>query len=102
LRGYDTAMSGMPRDQVGVAGAIVSTFRQTGSAIGVAVAGAVIAAGAVGFVPASQAAWAVVSGCGVMIVLLGLLSTGHWAQATAERNGARLATDTNTGPEEAR
>ena len=31
----------MPRDQAGVAGAIASTFRQTGAAVGVAVTGAI-------------------------------------------------------------
>jgi len=30
----NTALSGMPRDQAGVAGAIASTFRQTGAAVG--------------------------------------------------------------------
>jgi EmrB/QacA subfamily drug resistance transporter len=35
----NTALSGLPRDQSGVAGAIASTSRQTGSAIGVAVCG---------------------------------------------------------------
>jgi EmrB/QacA subfamily drug resistance transporter len=98
----NTAMSGMPRDQAGVAGAIVSTFRQTGSAVGVAVTGAIIAGDAAGFVPAGHAAWGVVAGCGVMIVLLGLLSTGRWAHVTAERNGARLAAGMNTSQEEAR
>jgi EmrB/QacA subfamily drug resistance transporter len=96
----NTALSGMPRDQAGVAGAIASTCRQTGAAIGVAVTGAIIAAGTAGFVHASHAAWAVVAGCGVMVMLLGLVSTGRWALATAERNGARLAadiTDTSQG-----
>lgn len=98
----NTAMSGMPRDQAGVAGAIVSTFRQTGSAVGVAVTGAIIGAASANFVHASHAAWAVVVGCGVTIVLVGLFSTGHWALATAERNGVRLAAEMNTGQEEAR
>jgi EmrB/QacA subfamily drug resistance transporter len=89
----NTAMSGMPRDQAGVAGAIVSTCRQTGAAVGVAVTGSIIASGFAGFVHASHAAWAVVAGCGVMVVLLGIVSTGRWALATAERNGARLDTD---------
>ena len=89
----NTAMSGMPRDQAGVAGAIVSTCRQTGAAVGVAVTGSIIASGLAGFVHASHAAWAVVAGCGVMVMLLGIVSTGRWALATAERNGARLDTD---------
>jgi hypothetical protein len=44
----------------------------------------------------------VVAGCGVIVVLLGIVSTGRWALATAERNGARLATDMSPAPEGAR
>jgi MFS family permease len=98
----NTALSGMPRDQAGVAGAIASTFRQTGAAVGVAVTGAIIAGSSAGFVHASHAAWAVVAGGGVMVMLLGIVSTGRWALATAERNGARLATDMSPAPEGAR
>ncbi len=89
----NTALSGMPRDQAGVAGAIASTFRQTGAAIGVAVTGAIIAASSAGLVHASHAAWAVIAGCGVMVALFGVVSTGRWALATAERNGVRLVAD---------
>ena len=89
----NTALSGMPRDQAGVAGAITSTCRQTGAALGVAVTGAIIASSSAGFVHASHAAWTVVAGCGVIVIVLGVVSTGSWARATAERNGARLATD---------
>jgi EmrB/QacA subfamily drug resistance transporter len=98
----NTALSGMPRDQAGVAGAIASTCRQTGAALGVAVTGVIIATGSGGFVHASHAAWAVVASCGVMVILLGMVSTGRWALATAERNGARLATDVSPTPEGAR
>jgi MFS family permease len=98
----NTALSGMPRDQAGVAGAIASTCRQTGAALGVAVTGAIIATSSAGFVHASHAAWAVVAGCGVMVIVLGMVSTGRWALATAERNGARLATDMSPISEGAR
>jgi MFS family permease len=98
----NTALSGMPRDQAGVAGAIASTCRQTGAALGVAVTGVIIATGSAGFVHASHAAWAVVAGCGVMVIVLGMVSTGRWALATAERNGARLAADMSPAPEGAR
>ncbi len=98
----NTALSGMPRDQAGVAGAIASTCRQTGAAIGVAVTGAIIASGSAGIAVASHAAWAVVAGCGVTVILLSIVSTGRWAQATAERNGARLAAGTGPAPEGAR
>jgi EmrB/QacA subfamily drug resistance transporter len=98
----NTALSGMPRDQAGVAGAIASTCRQAGAAAGVAVTGAIIASSSAGFVRASHAAWAVVAGCGVTVILLGIISTGRWALATAERNGARLAADTSPASEGAR
>ena len=98
----NTALSGMPRDQAGVAGAIASTCRQIGAALGVAVTGAIIAGSSAGFVHASRTAWTVVAGCGVMVVALGIVSTGRWALATAERNGARLATDMSPAPEGAR
>jgi hypothetical protein len=67
-----------------------------------AVTGAIIAASSAGFVHASHAAWAVLAGCGLTVMLLGTVSTGRWALATAERNGARLATDMSPTPEGAR
>ncbi|MDX6738775.1 MFS transporter [Actinocorallia sp. A-T 12471] len=39
----DAAVSGMPREQAGVAGALASTSRQVGTAIGVAIIGSVVA-----------------------------------------------------------
>ena len=57
----NTAVSGMPRAQAGVAAAVASTSRQIGQTLGVAVIGAVLAAGrrrrpsyADGFVAASR------------------------------------------------
>jgi EmrB/QacA subfamily drug resistance transporter len=88
-----TALSGMPRDQAGVAGAIASTCRQTGAAIGVAVCGAIVAASSADFVTASHAAWTVLAGCGLATTLLGLVSTGRWATIRAQRSGHHL--DTN-------
>jgi MFS family permease len=89
-----TALSGMPRDQAGVAAAIASTCRQAGSAIGVAVTGAILAGSAAGLVHASRPAWAVLAGCGITTLVLGLASTGRWAQASARRNSERLAAET--------
>jgi len=86
-----TAMSGMPLDQAGVAGAVASTSRQVGSSLGVAVTGSIVALGTgATFVGASHAAWYVVAGCGAAVCLLGFVSTGEWARATASRNGERL------------
>jgi EmrB/QacA subfamily drug resistance transporter len=86
-----TAVSGMPLDQAGVAGAIASTSRQVGSALGVAVTGSIVAAGlGSAFISSSHVAWTVIAGCSAVIILIGLLSTGPWAIDTATRNGERL------------
>jgi EmrB/QacA subfamily drug resistance transporter len=86
-----TAMSGMPLDQAGVAGAVASTSRQVGSSLGVAVTGSIVALGTgATFVGASHAAWYVLAGCGAAVLILGYVSTGEWARGTATRNGERL------------
>ncbi|WNI24881.1 MFS transporter [Streptomyces sp. ITFR-16] len=98
----NTAVSGMPRAQAGVAAAVASTSRQIGQTLGVAVIGAVLAAGVTGagasyggssggFVDASRPAWWIVTGCGVCVLLVGALSSGRWARGTARRTAERLA-----------
>ncbi|MER6342890.1 MFS transporter [Streptomyces sp. NPDC001595] len=92
----NTAVSGMPRAQAGVAAAVASTSRQLGQTLGVAVVGAVLAAG-IGasayrdtFVSAAVPGWWILSGCGLAILLLGALTTGRWARRTAERTAREL------------
>jgi len=82
----NTATSGMPRAQAGVAAAVASTSRQTGSCLGVAISGCIVA-GTSGarFTEASHLAWALMAGCGLVILVLGVSSTGRWAAATAVR-----------------
>ena len=90
----NTAVSGLPPDQVGVAGALAASARQFGSSIGVAVTGSIVAttgAGA-GFINSSHAAWAVLGTGGLVALALGVISTSNWAKAAATRNGQRLAT----------
>ncbi|MEU5819915.1 MFS transporter [Streptomyces sp. NPDC047803] len=104
----NTAVSGMPRSQAGVAAAVASTSRQTGQTLGVAVIGAVLAAGlggslgsagsADGFVEASRPGWWVVTGCGLAVLLVGALSSGRWARGTARRTAERLAEPVAEGP----
>ncbi len=85
----NTAVLGMPEAQAGVAAAVASTSRQVGQTLGVALAGAIAAAGAVrvgpGFVGASHLVWWMVAGCGVAIVGLGFISTTSRANASAKR-----------------
>ncbi|GAA3815647.1 MFS transporter [Streptomyces phyllanthi] len=92
----NTAVSGMPREQAGVAAAVASTSRQLGQTLGVAVIGAVLAAG-VGassyrdtFVSAAVPGWWIIAGCGLSVLVLGALTTGAWARRTAERTAERL------------
>jgi EmrB/QacA subfamily drug resistance transporter len=86
----NTAVSGMPNEQAGVAASVASTSRQVGSALGVAITGSLIAGGTgagftgAGFTAASHAAWAVITGCGAATGILGFISTGHWAARTAQ------------------
>jgi EmrB/QacA subfamily drug resistance transporter len=85
----NTAVLGMPEAQAGVAAAVASTSRQVGQTLGVAVAGAIAAAGALRigppFVRSSGAVWWLLVGCGAAVVLLGALSTTAWADASARR-----------------
>ncbi|MER6841708.1 MFS transporter [Streptomyces platensis] len=90
----NTAVSGMPRTQAGVAAAVASTSRQVGQSLGVAVIGAVLASGAHAtatadaFLAAGRPAWWIIAGCGAAVLLLGALTTGRWARATADRTAA--------------
>jgi EmrB/QacA subfamily drug resistance transporter len=85
----NTAVLGMPPAQAGVAAAVASTSRQLGQTLGVAIVGAVTAAGAVsvgpGFVQASHTGWWIVTGCGIAVFALGLASTTARANVSARR-----------------
>ncbi|HET6858515.1 MAG TPA: MFS transporter [Streptomyces sp.] len=64
----NTAVGGLPPSQAGVAGAITSTARQVGSAVGVAVAGALVAGvGPTGLARASHMGWLLVGACGLFL-----------------------------------
>ncbi|MFC4057321.1 MFS transporter [Planomonospora corallina] len=96
----DTAVSGMPASQAGVAAGIASTSRQVGQVLGVAVIGSVIAAGVggavaagPGFTGAAHASWWIITGCGAAVLVLGAVTTGPWARSTAEHAGALIAAE---------
>ncbi|MFJ6293269.1 MFS transporter [Streptomyces griseoviridis] len=92
----NTAVSGMPRAQAGVAAAVASTSRQLGQTLGVAVIGAVLASGVDAssfkdsFVTAAAPGWWILTGCGAAVLILGALTSGRWARGTAERTAKRL------------
>ena len=91
----NAAVSGMPRSRAGVAAAVASTSRQVGQSLGVAVVGTVVTSAVVGpmatgFAPASHAGWWIITGLGLVVLVLGLVTTTPWARATV---AAALAPD---------
>jgi EmrB/QacA subfamily drug resistance transporter len=102
----NTAVSGMPREQAGVAAAVASTTRQLGSALGVAIIGSVIAdhvttvAPGPAFVSASRVSWGIIALCGLVALSVGGLTTGAWGRRRAKANAERMqaAAAGSTGP----
>jgi EmrB/QacA subfamily drug resistance transporter len=99
----NTAVSGMPRAQAGVAAAVASTSRQVGGSLGVALTGSAVTSALhgplqTGFVPASHGAWLIVAGCGVLVLVTGLATSGPWARATAARTAGLLMSDEAKAP----
>jgi EmrB/QacA subfamily drug resistance transporter len=92
----NTAVSGMPPSQAGVAAAGATTSRQVGLTLGVAVVGAVATARVDGslhdhLATASHAVWWLIAALGAGIVALGLAAGTAAAGASAQRTAARLA-----------
>jgi EmrB/QacA subfamily drug resistance transporter len=90
----DTAVSGMPPAQAGVAAAVATTSRQLGMTLGVAVLGAVAGAevgSGIGreFAQATRPGWWIVAALGLAAAALGYLTTTSWARETARRTAAR-------------
>jgi EmrB/QacA subfamily drug resistance transporter len=86
----DTAVSGLPRAQAGVAAALAATSRQVGSALGVAVIGAAVAAGS------RAAAWWIITGCGLAVLALSAVTAGR--RAVPETAETDPADNTRTPP----
>jgi EmrB/QacA subfamily drug resistance transporter len=91
----DTAVSGMPQAQAGVAAAVASTSRQVGQTLGVAIAGAVAGASVSaglgrGFAAATHPAWWAIVALGGVVLALSAVTTTRWAYGTAEETAARF------------
>jgi EmrB/QacA subfamily drug resistance transporter len=81
----NSAVAGMPLSQAGVAAAIASTGRQVGAALGVAVAGTVVAASSakgLDFTQATHPIWWAMTACGAIVLLLGWVVNTAWAEAS--------------------
>jgi EmrB/QacA subfamily drug resistance transporter len=92
----NTAVSGMPMQQAGVAAAVASTSRQIGQSLGVAVVGSVVTGSIhgslqTGLPAASHIGWWIIVGCEIVIFVLGLVTTSRWARNTATATMAELA-----------
>lgn len=99
----NTAVSGMPRSQAGVAAGFASTSRQIGASLGVAIIGATAVSSAVGglhsgLAASSHTGWWIVAGCGLAIFIVGLITTGSWARGTAVAVAASLTPDGGLTP----
>ncbi len=88
----NTAVSGMPRSMAGVAASLASTGRQTGTTLGVAISGTVVGSALVGGgsagTNAAHPVWWTVLGLGVLVLVLGQVTTGRRALGTAARAAA--------------
>jgi EmrB/QacA subfamily drug resistance transporter len=92
----NTAVSGMPPAQAGVASAVASTSRQVGMTLGVAALGAVAGGGlgseiGPGFAVATRPGWWIVAALGLVVAALGYVTTTGWARETARRTAERLS-----------
>ncbi|MDR6321935.1 DHA2 family efflux MFS transporter permease subunit [Actinoplanes couchii] len=71
----NTAVSGLPPARAGVAAGIASTSRQVGAALGVALAGGLLAGIApAGLAAATRPGWALVAACGAAVLLAAQVS----------------------------
>jgi EmrB/QacA subfamily drug resistance transporter len=94
----NSAVSGMPRSQAGIAAGIASTSRQVGSSLGVAVMGSVLAANLhgpilTGFTAATKPGWWIVVVAGALVLALALWTTGRAGRASAARAAELILID---------
>lgn len=100
------AVAGMPRARAGTAAGLVSTGRQVGSSLGVAITGSVLAGRlhgslAAGFASAARPAWWIVAAMGTCVLVLALVTTGRAGRASAERAATLIERADNAVPEKA-
>lgn len=91
----NTAVSGLPRSQAGVAAAFASTSRQIGASLGVAVVGSLVNPLAGGsfissFADSGDAVWLTLAAMSAAVMVVAVLSTGSRAQASARRTAEEL------------
>jgi EmrB/QacA subfamily drug resistance transporter len=91
----NTAITGMPPSQAGVAAAVASTSRQVGATLGVAVLGALAGGDMIkqlgpSFAIATHTSWWIVVGIGCVLLVGAFVTTTPWALRTATNTAERL------------
>jgi EmrB/QacA subfamily drug resistance transporter len=84
----NSAVSGMPLSQAGVAASVASTSRQVGAALGVAVAGTVVSlshAHHTDFAIATHPIYWLMVACGLFVLFAGFIAGTDWAKASTDR-----------------
>jgi len=84
----NSAVSGMPLAQAGVAASVASTSRQVGAALGVAIAGTVVSlsrAHHTDFARATHPIWWLMVACGLFVLIAGYVSGTAWAKSSTDR-----------------
>jgi len=84
----NSAVSGMPLAQAGVAASVASTSRQVGAALGVAIAGTVVSlsrAHHTDFARATHPIWWIMVACGLFVLIAGYVSGTAWAKSSTDR-----------------
>jgi len=84
----NSAVSGMPLAQAGVAASVASTSRQVGAALGVAVAGTVVSlshAHHTDFARATHPIWWIMVACGLFVLMAGYVAGTPWAKSSTGR-----------------
>jgi hypothetical protein len=97
----------MPRARAGTAAGIVSTGRQVGSSLGVAVTGTVLAASLhgplrTGFAAATRPAWWIVTAMGLCVLVIAVATTGRAGRDSAARAAALIERADRPLPQPAR
>ncbi len=86
----NTAVSGLPPARAGVAGAITSTARQLGSALGIALAGGLVTGADPRELPsATHPGWMVVAACGLLLLVVARASRPRVVAHASRPEGAR-------------
>ena len=91
----NTAVTGMPPSQAGVAAAVASTSRQVGATLGVAVLGALAGGDMIkhlgpSFAAATHSSWWVIVGIGCVMLVGAFVTSTPWALQTATKTAERL------------